>query len=158
MPAVKVHHPFQLSNPRLWWFCCTAEPDIFKALIGRQAVTLPSALRIHVHRSDPTACHYPRLWHRSGGQGTEQAGRNGDGWSDVVLIAPLLFGLSHVVVVLFPGWPLRCEGRTGGGIKKWVLRLDRGLNSWTLLYLELFFFFFFTAKRSFVCKKCDLFK
>lgn len=37
------------------------------------------------------------------GQGTEQAGRNGDGWSDVVLIAPLLFGLSHVVVVLFPG-------------------------------------------------------
>lgn len=37
------------------------------------------------------------------GQGKEQAGRSGDGWSDVVLIAPLPFALSHVVVVLFPG-------------------------------------------------------
>lgn len=68
-----------------------------------------SALKCRVRSLAPTECHHTCLWHRSGGRALSRPGRhaedeeNDDGWSDVVLIAPVGFALSYMVMVLFSG-------------------------------------------------------
>lgn len=90
------------------------------------------------------------------GQGTGQAGRNGDGWSNVVSIAPFAILLISCGCGAFPGLTPEVRGSDRWRDKEAGSTTCQGVKQPDSSIFRTFFFFFY-CQRSFVCKKCDLF-